>query len=86
MNFLDWVLLLHTLLGTALTAAFRSGQTGAGAPVLLDLNLVNTKLSEATGVGYTFTLPEGLSVATGSPVNGCGGTLDRDAIRGDMRR
>lgn len=61
--------------GTSLTAGFRSAEVAPGTPVLLDLNLVNTRLSEATGVGYTFTLPEGLSVATGAPVNGCGGTL-----------
>lgn len=61
--------------GTSLTAGFRSAEVTAGTPVLLDLNLVNTKLSEATGVGYTFTLPEGLSIAAGTPVNGCGGTL-----------
>ncbi len=61
--------------GTSLTAAFRSAEVPAGTSTLLDLNLVNTKLSEATGVGYTFTLPTGMEVAGGTRASDCGGTL-----------
>lgn len=65
--------------GTSLTAAFRSAEVAAGTSTLLDLNLVNTKLSEATGVGYTFTLPAGMEVAGGARTSDCGGTLSASA-------
>ncbi|MGY1846773.1 DUF7933 domain-containing protein [Blastococcus sp. SYSU DS1021] len=67
--------------GASLTAAFRSGTAAAGTPVLLDLNVINTKLSEVTGIGYTFTLPEGLRLAPGERSNGCGGTLTAEGSR-----
>jgi hypothetical protein len=61
--------------GASLTAAFRSATVAAGTSSLLDLNVVNTFLTPVNPIGYTFTLPSGLAVATGAGTNGCGGTL-----------
>ena len=61
--------------GASLSAGFRSASVASGSSVLLDLNVVNTALSTTSGLGYTFTLPAGLTVASGTPANSCGGTL-----------
>ncbi|MGY1813092.1 fibronectin type III domain-containing protein [Blastococcus sp. SYSU D00820] len=70
--------------GASLTAAFRASTAAPGAPVLLDLNVVNTALEPTSPIGYTFALPAGLTVAAGAPVNGCGGTLTASAGAGSI--
>ena len=61
--------------GTSLTAAFRASEVPVGTSTTLDLSLMNTTLSQATGVGYTFTLPAGMEIAGGARTSDCGGTL-----------
>ena len=61
--------------GVNLTGGFHDGSGDPGVPETLDLSIVNTNLSNATGIGFGFTLPSGVVVASGSPNSTCGGTL-----------
>jgi hypothetical protein len=61
--------------GTNLLATFGAANANAGSPVPLDFNIVNTQLSTTTGLGFTFALPAGTTIASASPTNGCSGTL-----------
>jgi hypothetical protein len=63
------------LQGTTVSAAFRASEVAAGAPVLLDVSLLNSTRTQVTGVGYTFTLPAGMEIAGGARTSDCGGTL-----------
>lgn len=64
---------------TALTASFREPTLQVGDPGLLDLNVVNTQLDPVTDLGFTFSLPEGLTIRSTPPDNDCGGTLSATA-------
>ena len=61
--------------GTNLNAEFSASSSEIGVAKQLNLSAVNTLLTSATGLAYTFTLPSGLVVASGAPTNACGGTL-----------
>ncbi|SDF65555.1 hypothetical protein SAMN05660662_2938 [Blastococcus aurantiacus] len=61
--------------GTSMSAAFRASEVAAGAPVLLDLSVLNSTRTEVSGLGYTFTLPAGMEIAGGERTSNCGGSL-----------
>ncbi|QNG37176.1 LPXTG cell wall anchor domain-containing protein [Geodermatophilaceae bacterium NBWT11] len=61
--------------GTNLSASFRSPVAAVGESTLLDFDIVNTELTAVDGVGFSFTLPAGLTLGTDAPANSCGGTL-----------
>lgn len=65
--------------GTNVNAAFTPNKTDPGVPVDLSISVVNTELSAVTGLGYTFTLPAGLVIGSGSQSNTCDGTLTATA-------
>ncbi len=60
---------------TNLTATFREETAQTGGAVLLDISAGNTLLTTVSGLGYTITLPSGLTIAPGAQSNACGGTL-----------
>lgn len=55
----------------AITESFRSPTADAGETVLLDLDIVNTMLIDATDDGVVVTLPTDLTVAAGVPSLTC---------------
>lgn len=61
--------------GANLTAGFDREFAVAGQSVLLNASIENTRTSEATGLGFTMTLPAGTKVAGGTQSNTCGGSL-----------
>ena len=63
---------------TRLVGSFSSATVAAGTSVNLDLSLVNTVLSSRSSLGYTVTLPAGMTVAS-TPTNACGGTVTATA-------
>ncbi|MGO3146386.1 MAG: Ig-like domain-containing protein [Leucobacter sp.] len=60
--------------GVNLTASSSATQTTIGAPFNIDFSVANTQPSEASGLGFDFTLPAGLTLS-GDPTNTCGGTI-----------
>lgn len=61
--------------GTNLNAGFSSNTTDINVSVPFSASIVNTELTQLTGLGYTIALPAGLVIGTGSQVNTCGGTV-----------
>ncbi len=70
--------------GTNLSAGFDRELVAVGAPFRLDLPVVNSRASVASGIGYTFELPAGIRVAPGATANTCGGTLTAPADGGTV--
>lgn len=60
--------------GTNLNAAFYQARVATGQQATLNLSIANSELSTITGLGYTFTLLEGLLI-DGAAISGCSGTL-----------
>jgi len=65
--------------GVALSASFRANEAEPGEEVMLDFDLANTSASAGTGLDFTFALPSGLVIGSGSTANSCGGTLTATA-------
>jgi len=61
--------------GVTLTGGFHDASADPGVAETLDFSIVNTNLSNASGVGFGFSLPSGLTVTSGSQTTTCGGTL-----------
>ncbi len=61
--------------GTNVNAAFTPNKTDPGVPVDLSISVVNTELTSVDELGYTFTLPAGLVIGSGTKSNTCGGSL-----------
>lgn len=61
--------------GTNLNASFSANITEPNSPVNLNIQAVNTVLATANGIGYTATLPAGLTVDSSAVSNTCSGTL-----------
>lgn len=61
--------------GTNVNAAFTPNSTDPGVPVDLSISIVNTELSPVDELGYTFTLPAGLVIGSGTQANTCNGSL-----------
>ncbi len=70
--------------GTNLNAAFSSSTTDVGTPVSFSASIVNTELTEVTGLGYTIALPSGLVIGSGSQSNTCDGTVTAVAGSGSV--
>lgn len=70
--------------GTNLNAVFSSNTTDINVPVSLSASIVNTELTEVTGLGYTVTLPAGLVIGSGSKTNTCEGTLTANSGSGTI--
>lgn len=65
--------------GTNLSAGFDRTSVPQGMSAKLNLNIVNTILDEADDLDYTFALPSGLVIASGTQSNDCGGSLTATA-------
>lgn len=70
--------------GTNLNAGFSSNTTDVDTPVTFSTSIVNTELTEVTGLGYTIALPAGLVIGSGSKTNTCGGTLTANTGSGTI--
>lgn len=61
--------------GTNLNASLASSSAELNTPVQMSISIVNTLLTSANSLAYTFTLPNNLVLGSGTKTNGCGGTL-----------
>ena len=61
--------------GTNLNATLASNSAELNTPVQMNISIVNTLLTSANSLAYTFTLPNNLVLGSGTKTNGCGGTL-----------
>lgn len=61
--------------GTNLNASFSANKTSPNAPVNLNISIANTLLSPVANLDFTFALPAGLKIGSGSQSNSCGGTV-----------
>ncbi len=61
--------------GTNLNASLASSSAELDTPVQMSISIVNTLLTSANSLAYTFTLPNNLVLGSGTKTNGCGGTL-----------
>jgi len=60
--------------GTNLNAVFAEPRADIDEGVSLNISIVNSELSTVTGLGYTLTLPSGVTI-DGVATSNCGGTL-----------
>ena len=61
--------------GTNLNATLATTSAELDTPVQMNISVVNTVLTSAGSLGYTFTLPNNLVLGSGTKTNGCGGTM-----------
>lgn len=70
--------------GTNLNASFSSNVTEINEAVTFSASIVNTELTEVTGLGYSIVMPPGLVIGSGSQSNSCGGSATAVAGSGSI--